>query len=146
MLLAEFDKADPDVPNNLLCRCSLEFIVDETGELVNAKEQTAPLVVLTTNEERDLPAAFLRRCVELELALPKRNRLLEIAAAHFEDVSPADLGQLAIALLGAEDELQLSPAEFIDTVRAARDLEVEPDGPAWEALSAITAWKPGSAR
>ena len=69
VLLDEMDKAEPDVPNNLLVALgSLQFTVDEIGTTpVKAQPALAPLIIVTTNDERDLPRAFLRRCVELEL-------------------------------------------------------------------------------
>src|SRR5687767_783409 len=64
VLIDEIDKADPDVPNNLLVPLgSLQFRVEETGALVETDAKRAPLVFITTNDERELPAAFLRRCV-----------------------------------------------------------------------------------
>jgi MoxR-like ATPase len=85
VLIDEIDKADPDVPNNLLVPLgSLQFLVEETGFLVKADKTNAPLVFITTNEERELPPAFLRRCVELKLEMPGPERLLDIAHAHFQ--------------------------------------------------------------
>jgi MoxR-like ATPase len=79
VLLDEIDKADPDVPNNLLVPLgSLQFLVEETGELVKTTPEMAPLVFITTNNERELPTAFLRRCVEIILPDATDQRLMQI--------------------------------------------------------------------
>ncbi|HEU0054654.1 MAG TPA: MoxR family ATPase, partial [Longimicrobium sp.] len=60
VLLDEIDKADPDVPNNLLVALgSLEFLVSDLGLTVRGRREMVPLIVLTTNDERDIPDAFL---------------------------------------------------------------------------------------
>jgi MoxR-like ATPase len=131
VLLDEIDKADPDVPNNLLVALgSFFFTVEETGQRVETPPERAPLVVLTTNDERDLPEAFLRRCVELRLPDPTADTLTQAAALHFPDL-PADhleaLAQQVLKSAGA-----VSTAEFLDTVRACRRLEVDPASHTWE--------------
>ena len=68
VLVDEIDKADPDVPNDLLVPLgSYEFRVEDEAPVV---AEHPPLVVVTTNEERELPRAFLRRCVILALEAP----------------------------------------------------------------------------
>ena len=92
VLIDEIDKADPDVPNDLLVPFgSLTFEVTETHESVTAPLSRRPLLVLTTNEERDLPPAFLRRCVVLKLHAPNQDRLVSIGRAHFPDADEARL-------------------------------------------------------
>src|SRR5512140_518366 len=74
VLIDEIDKADPDLPNNLLVALgSLEFSVPyiKTGPV---RAATPPLVMITSNEERELPAAFLRRCVTLNLTGPSAEK------------------------------------------------------------------------
>lgn len=147
VLLDEIDKADPDVPNNLLVPLgSLQFQVQETGVCVVTNREQAPLIVITTNEERELPKAFLRRCVEVELQLPDRARLIEIAQAHFPKTDSEIIAQLADALFGSEQEtvkIDVSPAEFIDTLRAYGELKIKPRTPGWNELVRITVWKHG---
>lgn len=151
VLLDEIDKADPDVPNNLLVPLgSLQFQVEETGVVVGTDESTAPLVFITTNDERELPAAFLRRCVEVKLDYPDPARLVDIAREHLPTVKKKDLNRLAKALLGpgydrGENTIGLSPAEFVDTVRAWQELEAK-EAETWEALTEITVWKHGRTR
>jgi|SRR5215203_3801276 len=155
VLVDEIDKADPDVPNNLLVPLgSLRFQVEETGKVVDTDEAHAPLVMITTNEERELPKAFLRRCVEVKIELPTRGRLLEIGEAHFPKTGRQVLEQILAALLGPEDpkspdaSTELSPAEFIDIVRAVATLDVPIDeaSSTWKALSGIVIWKHGRTR
>jgi MoxR-like ATPase len=117
VLLDEIDKADPDVPNNLLVPLgSLGFEVEEVGRTVKARPEHMPLVILTSNEERELPPAFLRRCVELRIDV-KRDRLLSIGRAHFPG-RDAWVGEIAGLVLPAEDGPLPSPAEFVDVLRA----------------------------
>jgi MoxR-like ATPase len=148
VLLDEIDKADPDVPNNLLVPLgSLQFQVKETGTRVSTSSDQAPLVIITSNEERELPPAFLRRCVEVKVDLPSRQRLEEIAATHFDDIA-ARAQALLETLLGPPPDdpdapAGISPAEFIDALRACVELEVEPGTPAWDRVMDITVWKHG---
>lgn len=86
VLLDEIDKADPDVPNNLLQALGrLEFSVPELGEqtVIDGTPEAAPLIILTTNQERSLPDAFVRRCVYFRLSTPSQKRLLALAEAFF---------------------------------------------------------------
>lgn len=68
VLIDEIDKADSDLPNSLLeVLAQRSFHVEPVAELIGGPEGKLPLIVITTNEERDLPAAFLRRCIVLSL-------------------------------------------------------------------------------
>ncbi len=75
VLIDEIDKADPSVPNGLLeCLGNDGFQTAQLGEAVRlAHPGQAPLIIITTNEERDLPAAFLRRCLVLQMRFPKEH-------------------------------------------------------------------------
>jgi MoxR-like ATPase len=116
VLIDEIDKADPDVPNNLLEPLGrLSFEVPELACRISAPSGRVPLVVLTTNEERDLPVAFLRRCVEYRIDQPGPDRLLAIGQAHFADLDEA-FHAVVIDLAPA------SPAEYLDALRACRNL------------------------
>jgi len=136
VLLDEIDKADPDLPNSLLVPLgSFEFTVTDIEDgHVRAPERRPPLMIITTNEERDLPPAFLRRCLSLTLRAPNVDQLVAIAKAHF---GPRDVGlyrQVAGKLAelsgsGGEGDgvTGASAAEFIDAVRACRELKIKPD-------------------
>jgi MoxR-like ATPase len=152
VLLDEIDKADPDTPNNLLVPLgSLEFFITEAKKKVKAKEP--PLVVITSNDERELPTAFLRRCIMLNLKPPTSARLVDIAVAHFGKEKRNLYEEVAKLLVpeeepnktdGAESKSQQSAAEYLDTVSACLALDIKPKAKdtTWEALSRVTLWKP----
>jgi MoxR-like ATPase len=151
-LLDEIDKADPDVPNDLLEPLGLYRFHAEFDQVVEA--QMAPLVVLTTNEERDLPKAFLRRCVVHVLPLPTRRRLREIATVRLGDADDGLYDDVMRALAAPQDSspggtpimddehVEVSIAEFLDAVVAARTLHVRPGHPRWPDVLAATTTKP----
>lgn len=145
VLLDEIDKADPDVPNNLLVPLgSLQFEVEDTGEMVKTTQDLAPLVFITTNDERELPDAFLRRCVELKLDPPDRDRLVRIGRKHFPDLDEERLKEIATRVSEvAGDGVTPSPAEYLDTVRAWRRLGEEFDPQIWEDVLRVAVRKPG---
>ncbi len=136
LLIDEIDKADPDLPNALLVPLGgLHFHVEETNTPVHASPEAPPLLVITTNEERELPAAFVRRCVVLKLDAPGRDRLIAIANLHFEGKSEAVYGPIADrvnALTPAGETVDStlhgpSTAEYLDAVWACAKLGVSPD-------------------
>jgi MoxR-like ATPase len=147
VLMDEIDKADPDVPNDLLVPLGdFRFDVPDADLPVVAQEPRA-LVVLTTNDERELPAAFTRRCVVLVLDAPTRQRYLVIAAAHFPDGDSGLHEALADMLVRMGDQardLHVPPpstAEYIDAIRACTDLGVDPKHGAWEKIAQSTLTK-----
>lgn len=148
VLLDEIDKADPDVPNNLLVPLgSLYFQVEETGQVVKADPAAAPFLVLTTNDERDLPDAFLRRCVELILETPPdAEGLADIGEKHFSGVARERLKDIAGRVLGAAaGEVKPSPAEYLDAVRAWQRLGPDLGEDVWKDVLRVTVRKPGRA-
>ncbi len=85
VLIDEIDKADIDFPNDLLRELDEQkFTIDETGELIEAKHP--PIVFITSNDEKDLPDAFLRRCLFHYVKFPD-NQLENIVKAHFSQSS-----------------------------------------------------------
>jgi len=124
VLIDEIDKADPDVPNDLLVPLgSYEF--RHPGGLVRA--HTRPLVVVTTNGERDLPPAFERRCIELKLKLLTVTQLVEIAKLHFGEADSPIYVNFAERTCEAQAAAQPgeripSTAEFLDAIHAWRGL------------------------
>ena len=85
LLIDEIDKADIEFPNDLLQELDrMEFHVYETGETVRAKER--PIVVITSNNEKDLPDAFLRRCFFHYIKFPDRETMRSIIDVHFPDI------------------------------------------------------------
>ena len=85
LLIDEIDKADIEFPNDLLTELDLmEFFVYETGETVKA--QTRPIVIITSNNEKELPDAFLRRCFFHYISFPDKKTMEEIVAVHFPSI------------------------------------------------------------
>ncbi|NER97551.1 MAG: MoxR family ATPase [Symploca sp. SIO1B1] len=86
VLIDEIDKADIDFPNDLLRELDEQkFTIEETGREVEAKY--SPIVFVTSNDEKDLPDAFLRRCLFYYIEFPY-SQLTEIVNAHFPQSSP----------------------------------------------------------
>ncbi|MFQ8431450.1 AAA family ATPase [Amaricoccus sp. W119] len=87
LLIDEIDKADIEFPNDLLQELDrMEFFVYETGETVRAR--TRPIVVITSNNEKELPDAFLRRCFFHYIRFPDQETLARIVSVHFPGIKP----------------------------------------------------------
>ncbi|MCA0202247.1 MAG: MoxR family ATPase [Proteobacteria bacterium] len=85
LLIDEIDKADIEFPNDLLLELDrMEFFVFETGETIKAKHR--PVIIITSNNEKELPDAFLRRCFFHYIRFPERETMERIVAVHFPDV------------------------------------------------------------
>jgi MoxR-like ATPase len=85
LLIDEIDKADIEFPNDLLQELDrMEFFVYETGETVTAAER--PIVIITSNNEKELPDAFLRRCFFHYIKFPDRETMQAIVDVHFPDI------------------------------------------------------------
>ncbi len=85
LLIDEIDKADIEFPNDLLVELDkMEFFVYETGETVKAKHR--PIIIITSNNEKELPDAFLRRCFFHFINFPSRETMQQIVAVHHPDV------------------------------------------------------------
>ncbi len=154
VLLDEIDKADPDVPNNLLVPIgSFEFKVRETNTTVVA--QRPLLLLITTNDERVLPTAFMRRCVVLELDPPDEDLLVKIAEQHYGPDSLNIYRPIAARVVkmaaegagpgkgavvkGAAAPPAPSTAEYLDTVRAFSDLGLSPrKEDEWQVVTSAT--------
>lgn len=94
VLIDEIDKADIDFPNDLLLELDEQrFVIEETGEEVKAKHP--PIFIITSNDEKDLPDAFLRRCVFYYIEFPSPGQLENIIHAHFKD-APAALVKASV--------------------------------------------------
>jgi MoxR-like ATPase len=85
LLIDEVDKADIEFPNDLLHELdAMSYDIVETGEHVSAKHR--PIVVITSNNEKELPDAFLRRCVFHYIEFPTRELMERIIRVHFPDI------------------------------------------------------------
>ncbi|WP_295437569.1 MoxR family ATPase [uncultured Thiodictyon sp.] len=134
LLIDEIDKAEPDLPNGLLeVLGNGAFTVPYLDAPVRHREGPPPLVVITTNEERELPAAFVRRCLVLRLALPAARSefvgfLQDRGHRHFPDSFPAV--RLVVAERLWEDRQEAlkaggappGQAEYLDILRALTHL------------------------
>jgi MoxR-like ATPase len=88
LLIDEIDKADIEFPNDLLQELDrMEFHVYETGETIRAR--TRPIVIITSNNEKELPDAFLRRCFFHYIRFPDAETLARIVEVHFPGIKPA---------------------------------------------------------
>src|SRR5208283_2444306 len=87
LLIDEIDKADIEFPNDLLLELDqMEFHVYETGEMIKAKLR--PIVIITSNNEKELPDAFLRRCFFHYIRFPDAETMQRIVEAHYPGIKP----------------------------------------------------------
>ncbi|AHF03447.1 ATPase AAA [Marichromatium purpuratum 984] len=143
VLIDEIDKAEIDVPNGLLEVLGDGSFQPEGLDNPVRADGIAPFIVITSNRERGLPDAFVRRCVVMRMALPKddtelRKRLVERGQAHSK-LSPEVLGQAADLLIKDRKASTKLPrpgqAEYLDLLRAVEEqLTVTASGPSAEEL------------
>jgi MoxR-like ATPase len=92
LLIDEIDKADIEFPNDLLLELDrMEFYVYETGETIKAKQR--PIVMITSNNEKELPDAFLRRCFFHYIKFPDRDTMGQIIDVHYPDIMDKLVGE-----------------------------------------------------
>jgi len=146
VLFDEVDKAEPDVPNDLLVPLGEARFRTSDGDVEVTRKRPA-LVFITSNGERDLPPAFLRRCVVLDLPRPSEAELFRIAQAHFRKLKrplfDEVLGQLRKFSERAEELDARAPgtAEFLDALRACEQLQVTGKHPDWALIMRAALWK-----
>ena len=121
LLIDEIDKADLEFPNDLLWELDkMEFYIPETGETVKAGIR--PVVVITSNAEKELPDAFLRRCIFHYIAFPDEDMMESIVRVHFDDLDNKLLQQAlkTFYLIRQLRGLQKKPStsELIDWIQA----------------------------
>jgi len=120
LLIDEIDKADIEFPNDLLLELDrMEFHVHETGETVKAAAR--PVVVITSNNEKELPDAFLRRCFFHWIRFPDPETMAAIVAVHFPDLKKDLLSEALSLFYSVRDVPGLrkkpSTSELIDWLR-----------------------------
>jgi MoxR-like ATPase len=94
LLIDEVDKADIEFPNDLLVELDrMEFFVYETGQTIKTKHR--PIIIITSNNEKELPDAFLRRCFFHYINFPDRDTMRQIVDVHYPDITQ-DLVQEAM--------------------------------------------------
>lgn len=121
LLIDEIDKADLEFPNDLLWELDqMEFFIYETKETIKAKVR--PIVIITSNAEKELPDAFLRRCIFHYIEFPERELMEEIVRTHFEHVDENILKNamdVFYEIRGMRDvKKKPSTSELIDWVNA----------------------------
>lgn len=129
LLIDEIDKADLEFPNDLLWELDrMEFYIPETGRTVRARHR--PTVVITSNAEKELPDAFLRRCIFHYIEFPDRELMEEIVKAHVPDIAPPLLEEALTAFYWLRDlkGLGKKPAtsELLDWIQALRISGTDP--------------------
>ena len=121
LLIDEIDKADLEFPNDLLWELDkMEFYINETKETVKTKHR--PIVIITSNAEKELPDAFLRRCIFHYIEFPAKEKMEEIVKVHFGDID-RKLSEKALEAfyeLRGMDDLQKKPStsELLDWIQA----------------------------
>ena len=121
LLIDEIDKADLEFPNDLLWELDqMEFYIPETKETVRAKHR--PIVIITSNAEKELPDAFLRRCVFHYIEFPDQEQMREIIRVHFGNLEEQLVQQALAAFYWLRSlrgiEKKPSTSELVDWLRA----------------------------
>jgi MoxR-like ATPase len=121
LLIDEIDKADLEFPNDLLRELDeMRFSITETGDEIAARER--PVVLITSNNEKELPDAFLRRCIFHFIEFPDRKLMQQIVDVHHKNLDVKLLDQVLIKFywLREQNELRKKPStsELIDWISA----------------------------
>jgi len=130
LLIDEIDKADLEFPNDLLWELDqMEFYIPETKETVRARQR--PIVIITSNAEKELPDAFLRRCVFHYIEFPDQEQMAEIVRVHFGDLDGKLVSQALAAFYWVRQlrdlEKKPSTSELVDWLRALVAGGVDPE-------------------
>jgi MoxR-like ATPase len=130
LLIDEIDKADIEFPNDLLLELDkMEFFVYETQQLVKAKQR--PIVIITSNNEKEWPDAFLRRCFFHYIQFPDANEMRQIVDVHFPEIKKILLNQALQSFFDLRDVPGLrkkpSTSELLDWLKllVAEDIPAE---------------------
>lgn len=130
LLIDEIDKADIEFPNDLLHELDkMAFHVYETGETITAKQR--PIIIITSNNEKDLPDAFLRRCFFHYIQFPDDHTMSEIVEVHFPGIKP----KLLTAAMKRFYEVRAMPglkkkpstSELLDWLKLLLIEDIDPD-------------------
>ena len=110
LLIDEIDKADLEFPNDLLWELDkMEFYINETKETVKTKHR--PIVIITSNAEKELPDAFLRRCIFHYIEFPNEEKMADIIRVHYGDI---------------DSKLMTKALEAFYKIRGMKDLQKRP--------------------
>lgn len=149
LLIDEIDKAEPDLPNDLLEPLDRYRFTRPDGKQEEAVAGLEILTIITTNRERELPAAFMRRCIGLVLEAPNEDKLVNIAQHHFPEPKDADaFSKLTRAVAAKTARLQEqavslnrrppSTSEFLDALKTCDKLNIGVEHAAWQLLEQST--------
>lgn len=121
LLIDEIDKADLEFPNDLLWELDkMEFYINETKETIRTKHR--PIVIITSNAEKELPDAFLRRCIFHYIEFPTAEKMEEIIHVHYGDIDKKLVTNALEAFYKIRDmkDLQKKPStsELLDWIQA----------------------------
>ena len=130
LLIDEIDKADIEFPNDLLLELDrMEFFVYETRKMVKARNR--PVVIITSNNEKELPDAFLRRCFFHYISFPERDTMMRIIDVHFPDIQ-AELVREALNLFYDVRDVpglkkRPSTSELLDWIKLLMAEDIPPE-------------------
>ncbi|MCG8370741.1 MAG: MoxR family ATPase [Proteobacteria bacterium] len=130
LLIDEIDKADIEFPNDLLRELDrMEFYVYETRQLVQAKHR--PIIVITSNNEKELPDAFLRRCFFHYIEFPDKDTMADIVNVHFPNLKKDLLAEALDAFYRVRDVRGLkkkpSTSELLDWIKLLLAEDIPPE-------------------
>ena len=130
LLIDEIDKADIEFPNDLLQELDqMEFFVYETGETIQARHR--PVVIITSNNEKELPDAFLRRCFFHYIQFPDMETMKAIVAVHHPDIKQALLTTALTQFFEIRDQQGLkkkpSTSEVLDWLKLLLAEDMSPE-------------------
>jgi MoxR-like ATPase len=130
LLIDEIDKADIEFPNDLLRELDrMEFYVHETRELVKARHR--PIILITSNNEKELPDAFLRRCFFHFIRFPDAETMERIVRVHFPDLKKELLAEALTTFFNVRDTPGLkkkpSTSELLDWIKLLLAEDIPPE-------------------
>jgi len=135
VLIDEIDKAPRDFPNDILNEIeNLYFRIPELGNVkIEAPEDMSPLLILTSNSEKTLPEAFLRRCAYYNIPFPDENRLMQIIEARLGSFARGDFLDQALKIFfhlrNSGLRKKPSTAELLNWLMVLRDIYPDEDNP-----------------
>ncbi len=130
LLIDEIDKADIEFPNDLLQELDrMEFYVYETKETIKAAHR--PIIIITSNNEKELPDAFLRRCFFHYIAFPERETMDEIVKVHYPDIKKHLLAEAMECFFELRDipglKKRPSTSELLDWIKLLVAEDIPPE-------------------
>ena len=130
LLIDEIDKADIEFPNDLLRELDqMEFYVYETQKTIRAKHR--PIIIITSNNEKELPDAFLRRCFFHYIKFPDRETMQQIVDVHFPDIKKNLVKEAMEAFFGLRElpglKKKPSTSELLDWLKLLMADDIDPE-------------------